>query len=133
MPRAPVTPAVDDFLKEARPAVMATVRSDGRPVTVACWYDWRDGQVLLSLDASAKRLEHLRTNPGVAITVLGDPWYSHVSLVGRVAEIREDPEMIDCDALSQRYEGRPYERYPDHSLMTVIVDVESWHTWRVKH
>ena len=65
MPRAPVTPAVDDFLKEARPAVMATVRSDGRPVTVACWYDWRDGQVLLSLDASAKRLEHLRSNPGV--------------------------------------------------------------------
>ena len=47
------------------------------------------------MDATAARLEHLRENPGVGITVLGDSWYTHLSLVGSVAEIRADPEMID--------------------------------------
>ena len=132
MPRAPVSPKVDEFLREARPAVMATVRSDGRPVTAACWYDWRDGQVWLTIDAAAARLEHLRENPGVAITVLGDSWYTHVSLVGHVAEIRADPELIDCDAISHRYQGRPYPRSEGRSLVTVLVDVERWHTWRLE-
>jgi hypothetical protein len=59
-------------------------------VTVACWYDRRDGRVW-SMNASAGRLEHLRDNPGVTITVFDDWWYSHVSLIGRVVEIREDP------------------------------------------
>jgi PPOX class probable F420-dependent enzyme len=131
MPRAPLSLTADEFLREPRPAVMATVRSDGLPVTAACWYDWVDGQLLLSMDATAARLEHLRDNPGVAITVLGDSWYTHLSLIGSVAEIRTDPDMIDLDALSHRYRGRPYDRYEGHSLVTVLVDVERWHSWRL--
>jgi PPOX class probable F420-dependent enzyme len=131
MPRAPVSPKVDEFLSEARPAVMATVRSDGRPVTAACWYGWGDGQVLLSMEASAARLEHLRENPGVGLTVLGDSWYTHVSLVGHVAAIRPDPDMRDCDGLSHHYRGKPYPRSPGLSLVTVIVDVDRWYTYRL--
>jgi PPOX class probable F420-dependent enzyme len=131
MPLARVSGVVDDFLSEARPAVMATIRSDGLPATTACWYDWRDGQLWLSMYSSARRLSSLRENPVVAITVLGDPWYSHVSLIGRAIEIRADPDMTDIDALSRRYRGEPYEREPNQSLTTVIVEVERWHTWNI--
>ena len=109
---------------------MATIRRDGLPVSAACWYGWRDGQIWLSMDHDAKRLESLRDNAGVAITVLGDPWYTHVSLSGRAIEIRADPDMADCDALSVRYTGAPYPRHANQSLVTVIVAIERWHTWR---
>jgi PPOX class probable F420-dependent enzyme len=132
MPRAPVSPAVDSFLSEARPAVMATVRPDGLPVSVATWYGWEDGHILLSMNYDAQRLEHLRQNPGVALTVLGDSWYTHVSLIGRAIEFREDPEMADCDAMSMHYRGEPYPRYPDMSLVTVLVAIERWHSYRFK-
>jgi PPOX class probable F420-dependent enzyme len=110
---------------------MATIRSDGLPATTACWYGWREGQVLLSMYSSAERLKSLRRNPGAAITVLGDSWYSHVSLIGRAIEFRADHDMADIDALSQRYRGEPYEREPNESLTTVIVEVERWHTWHI--
>ena len=129
MPNAPVPPQIDEFLRAPRPAVMATVRSNGQPVTVACWYDWQDGRLLLSMHRKAKRFGHLQDNPNVAITVLGDSWYTHVSLIGHVSEIRGDPEMVDCHALSYRYRGEPYKDYQGTSLMTVMVDVDRYFTY----
>jgi PPOX class probable F420-dependent enzyme len=129
MPNAPVSPEVDAFLKEARPAVMATVGPTGKPLTVPCWYDWQDGRLLLNMHKAAKRLEHLRANPNVAITMLGDPWYTQVSVVGHVSEIREDPDQVDCDALSYRYRGEPFTSYRGKSLMTVMVDVDRYSTY----
>jgi hypothetical protein len=106
---------------------MATVRTDDTPVTVACWYEYRtDGTVLLCMTETALRLDHIRQNPAVALTVLDDDWYKHVSLLGRVVEIREDVGLVDIDRLSMRYEGTPYpERDP---CVTVVVEVERWYT-----
>jgi hypothetical protein len=107
---------------------MATVRADGAPVTVACWYEYlHDGRVLLSMSDRARRLDHLHGNPHVALTVLGDDWYHHVSLLGRVSETRTDDGLVDLDRLSMRYLGNPYaDREP---CVTVIVLVDRWHTY----
>ena len=43
--------------------MIATLKPDGAPVTVATWYLWEDGRVLVNLDDTRKRLEHLRTRP----------------------------------------------------------------------
>lgn len=131
MPLAPLSPAAEAFLAQARPAVMATIRSDGLPATAACWYDWREGRLWLSMYSTAQRLASLRTNSGVAVTVLGDPWYSHVTLIGCAVEFREDPDLAVIDALSQRYLGQPYGERSDR-LTTVIVEVERWHAWRIE-
>ena len=81
MPRVPVPPEVDEFLRLPNPAVVATLRADGSPHTVPTWYDWEDGRVLLNMDESRLRLGHLRRDPRAALTVLGggeDGWYRHV-------------------------------------------------------
>jgi general stress protein 26 len=108
---------------------MATVLPDGAPVTVACWYEYQPGgHVLLSMADTARRLDHLRHNPNVAMTILGDDWYQHVSLLGRVIEIREDHELVDMDRLSMHYWGTPY---PDReAFVSVVVEVTRWHTNR---
>src|SRR5207248_683841 len=108
MPRPPVPPAIDEFLHRPNPAVIASLRPDGSPHTVATWYDWDDGRVLVNMAASRSRLDHLRRDPRVALTVLGDDWYRHVSLIGRVASIERDPRLTDIDRLSRRYSGSPH-------------------------
>ncbi len=129
MPGAPLPPELQRFLAKPRHAVVGTVRNDGTPVTTPCWYGVdADGRIILSMDEGSHRLRHLRANPQVALTVLGDDWYSHVSLLGRVVGLRDDEEHDDIDALSQRYEGGPY---PDRTYrgVTALVEIERWHTW----
>src|SRR3989454_10850752 len=103
MPTVPVPPDVDEFLSHPNPAVVATLRPDGSPHTVPTWYDWENGRVLLNMDESRLRLQFLRRDPRAALTVLDEhSWYSHISLIGRVASIEDDPNLTDIDRLAAR-------------------------------
>lgn len=130
MPQAPLPDDVAALLARPNHAVMATVRPDGAPVTVATWYLLEDdGRVLLNLDAGRARLKHLRANPHVALTALaGDDWYTHVSVQGRVVEIRDDVDLVDIDRLARHYTGHPY-RVRDRARVSVLVEVDRWHGW----
>ena len=131
MPRVPVPREVDEFLHRPLPAVIATLRADGSPHSVATWYDWEDGRVLVNMDESRLRLRHLRHDPRVALTVLGggeDGWYRHVSLLGRVVSILDDESLADIDRLALRYTGRPF-RTRDAKRVSAWIKPERWHAW----
>jgi PPOX class probable F420-dependent enzyme len=129
MPPAPLPAELVEFLRRPHPAVIASLRSDGSPHTVATWYDWEDGRVLVNMDGSRRRLGFMRRDPRVALTVLENGnWYRHVSLLGRVDSIEPDPELRDIDRLALRYTREPFrnrraERY------SAWIAVESWHAW----
>ena len=117
-----------EVLRKPNPAVMATVRPDGTPVTVATWYLWEDGRVLLNLDAGRARLRHLRADPRVSLTVLdGDSWYRHVSLRGSVS-IEDDPGLAGIDRLAVHYTGQPYANR-DRPRVNAWLTVEELHAW----
>jgi len=130
MPAEPLPPELAEFLRGPNPCVVATIRPDGELHTAATWYEWLDdGTVLLNMDASRRRLGHLRADPRVALTILDEGgWYSHVSLIGRVREIRPDPDLADIDRLAERYTGKPY-RDRGRDSWTAIVEVTRWHAW----
>jgi PPOX class probable F420-dependent enzyme len=129
MPRSPLPRELDDFLVRPNPAVIATLRPDGSPHAVPTWYEWRDGRVLVNMDESRSRLEHLHRDPRVAITILAqDDWYSHVSILGRVVEIRADDDLADIDRLSRRYRGQAYWNRERKSV-TALVEPDGWFTW----
>ncbi len=98
----------------------------GKRHHAAC--EWTEGRLLLTMDADGRRIQNIRRDPRVALTVLGDNWYTHVSLLGRAVEIRDDLDFVDADRLSMRYLAEPYDRR-DYPGVTVIVEVERWHTW----
>ncbi len=92
-PRPP--DSVSRFLAEANPAVIATIAPGGEPHTVATRYLWEDGRLFVNMDADRKRLQHLRRDPRVSLTVLGkDDWSVHVTLAGRVASLDPDPDLV---------------------------------------
>ncbi|MFJ8157272.1 PPOX class F420-dependent oxidoreductase [Streptomyces sp. NPDC094468] len=129
MSRPPLPPEAQEFLRRPNPAVMATLRSDGTPVSAATWFLWVDGRVLLSLDEGRIRLRHLRRDPRVTLTVLdGADWYTHVTVVGRAVELTEDQGLADIDRIAVHYTGRPY---PDRvrTRVSAWVEVDRWHGW----
>ncbi len=129
MPPAPVPPEIEAFLREPHPAVVATLRADGSPHSVATWYDWVDGLILLNMEVTRARLGHLRRDPRVSLTVLDkDSWYSHVSLTGVVDRLVDDPDLADIDRLALRYQGNPF-RNRDAKRVSAWVRVEHWHRW----
>ena len=128
MPPAPLPPELRHFLGTPRPAVVATLRTDGSPVTAACWFEWSDGRILLAMEASGRRVQNLSRDPRVALTALGDDWYHHVSILGRAIEIRADEEFEVIDRMSMRYLGTAYE-FRDEPIAVAVVDVERWHTY----
>jgi PPOX class probable F420-dependent enzyme len=124
----PVPEHIANVLTQPNPAVMATVRPDGAPVSVATWYLYDEGRVLLNLDGTRKRLEHLRADPRVSLTVLdGESWYRHISLQGRVT-ITPDEDLSGIDRLSIHYGGNPY---PDRESprFDAWMEIESFHAW----
>ena len=118
---------LERFLAEPRIAVLATVRRDGHPATTACWYDLEDGQLLITMYTDARRLGNIRHTPHVAMTILGEDPYHHLSLAGRVTRIWDDPELEVMDRLSLRYTGERWaERKP---CISALVEIERWHTY----
>ncbi|MEU5366203.1 PPOX class F420-dependent oxidoreductase [Streptomyces sp. NPDC005925] len=129
MSKPPLPPEAVTLLGHANPCVMATVRSDGSPVSTPTWYVWEDGRALISLDLGRVRLKHLRHDPRVTLTVLDkDNWYTHVTLIGRVGEMRDDEDLTDIDRLSRHYTGHPY---PDRvrPRVSAWIEVDRWHGW----
>jgi PPOX class probable F420-dependent enzyme len=126
------SPEVTRILRAPNPAVMATAGVDGAPVTVATWYLWDGGRVLLNLDAGRARLRHLRTDPRVSLTVLdGSEWHRHVSLGGAVT-LEEDPELEGIDRLARHYTGRPYPNR-ERARVNAWLAVERVHVWGFPH
>ncbi|MZF88118.1 PPOX class F420-dependent oxidoreductase [Streptomyces sp. SID5643] len=129
MSKPPLPPEADALLSRPNPCVMATLRSDGAPVSTATWYAWQDGRVLVNLDEGRVRLKHLRRDPRVTLTVLADDdWYTHVTLIGRVTEMYADEDLADIDLLARHYTGKPY---PDRvrTRVSAWIEVDRWHGW----
>lgn len=129
MPELPFPDHVRALLSKPNPAVVATLRRDGQPVSVATWYVLDGDRVLLNMDATRTRVGHLRRDPRLTLTVLDEAgWYTHVSLVGHVEEMYDDEGLTDIDRLSSHYTGRSY---PDRESPRVSawMAVDRWHGW----
>ena len=117
------------MLARPNPAVIATVRPDGQPVTVATWYLLDGDEIVVNMAATRRRLEYLRADPRVALTVLdGQSWYSHVSIVGRVTALTDDPDFAGIDRQSLHYKGHPYSNHRDPRV-DARIGIDTWHAW----
>lgn len=130
MPTGPIPAELQRLLIRPNPAVIATLEPDGAPSTVATWYLWEDGRALVNMDEGRARLEHLRRDPRVSLSVLdGEDWYTHVSLRGRIVSLADDEGFADIDRLSLHYRGRPYANR-QRGRVSAWIEVVSWHGWR---
>lgn len=129
MSDAPLPDDARAFLAKPNPCTVTTLRADGAPVSVATWYLLEGDRILLNMDEGRVRLKHLERDPRVSLTILdADNWYTHLSVIGRVVEMRPDPDLADIDRLSRHYGGNPYP-VRDRKRVSAWVEVERWHGW----
>ena len=129
MPNIPVPAPIAEFLGRPNPAVFASNRPDGQPVSVATWYLYEDGRILVNLADFRKRLDYLEQDPRISLTVLdGDSWYSHVSVQGKIVSIERDPDLSVIDRISRHYTGGDYGAR-DQRRVSCWIEIERWHAW----
>ncbi|MET9473075.1 PPOX class F420-dependent oxidoreductase [Streptomyces sp. NPDC002917] len=129
MSKPPLPDEAVAMLKKANPAVITTLRPDGQPVSTPTWYLWDDGRILVNMDEGRKRLEHIRHDPRVTLTVLDEAgWYTHISVIGRVAETRPDEGLADIDKLARQYMGNDYPMR-DRDRVSAWIEIDRWHGW----
>lgn len=129
MSNPPLPEAAVAMLEKPNPAVIATIRSDGQPVSTATWYLWDDGRVLVNMDEGRKRLDHIRNDPRVTLTVIDEAnWYNHITLIGRVVELQDDKDLAGIDRLAQQYLGKEYPRR-DRGRVSAWIEIDRWHGW----
>ena len=128
MPKPPLPDELQQVLAKPNPSIIGSVTPDGAPNTVATWYLWEDGRVLVNMDEGRKRLEYLRENPRVSITVLDDEsWYRHITLHGTIS-LEPDEGLEDIDRICKHYMGDAYSQR-DRGRVSGWIEVESWHAW----
>ncbi|WFE39325.1 PPOX class F420-dependent oxidoreductase [Micromonospora sp. WMMD998] len=129
MSKPPLPEPAVAMLRKPNPAVIATLRPDGQPVSAATWYLWDDGRILVNMDEGRRRLAHLRKDPRVTLTVLDEQgWYTHLSIMGRVTELRDDEGLADIDRLARHYTGDAYPRR-ERARVSALIDIDRWHGW----
>ena len=131
MANPPLPDTALEFLRAPNPAVIASSRPDGQPVSVATWYLLEDdGRILVNMDAGRRRLSYLREDPRVSLTALAkNDWYKHVSVQG-VLEMAPDPDLAGIDRLSRHYTGHAYPTR-DRARVNAWITVQSWHGWHL--
>lgn len=129
----PIPPHIAAFLERPNPAVVATLKPDGSPHTAVTYYGWEDGRAFITMDEIRRRVDWLRHDPRVSLTVVdGESWYRHVTLMGRVVSLEPDVDIADYDRLVLRYRGHPaLER--DRSRVTAWIEIDSWYSWDAAH
>ena len=126
LPKLP--PAVEQFLHLPNPAVIACIRPDGFPMSVATWYEWSDGLILVNMHEKRDRLRWMRVNPKVSVTVLGKDWSKHVSMFGSIVRFEDDTTLADIDRLCLRYTGKPFARRTAKRV-SAWIEPMGWHGW----
>lgn len=126
---AVILPApVDEFLRQPNGAVIACVRPDGFPMSVVTWYDWEGGRILVNMHESRRRLDWMRSDPKVSLTVFDADWYRHVSIFGLVTEILADTDLSDIDRLALRYTGHRFQTR-NAKRVSAWIEPRGWHVW----
>jgi len=129
MPTSALTDDVRALLERPNPAVIANVRPDGQPVSVATWYLLDGDRILVNMDEARARLRYLREDPRVSLTVFDGPdWYTHVSLQGRATEIAADPDLTGIDRLARHYTGAPHGTR-DRPRVSAWIEIDRWQAW----
>ena len=71
----------------------------------------------------------MRNDPRVTLTVLdAGNWYTTITIIGHVSEMREDTDLADIDRVASHYLGKSYPRW-DRRRVSAWISADRWFGW----
>jgi PPOX class probable F420-dependent enzyme len=106
-----LSPELEQLLREASYAQIATLMPDGSPQLTQVWIDTDGTFIIVNTVATHQKVRNVRRDPRVAINV-HDPTkpFRVANMRGTVVEITVDGADAHIDALAQKYLGA--DTYP---------------------
>lgn len=103
----PIPPSHLDLIAGPYLAILTTVAPDGQPENTVVWCSYDGSHVLVNTADGRRKVQNVRRNPRVALTVLdpADP-YRWIDVRGVVAEIVPDDDYANINAHAKLYEGQ---------------------------
>ena len=104
-----------DLLKDETKAFLylATSMKDGSPQVTPVWFNTAGEYILINSAKGRTKDRNMRRDPRVAVCIT-DPAapYRYLQLRGRVVEMTEEGGLEHINALSLKYEGKPWNAQP---------------------
>lgn len=93
---------------------LATLMSDGTPQVTPTWFSMEGDHILINTARGRVKERNMRARPQVALAIQ-DPKtpYRYLQIRGRVVEISEEGGDEHINALSLRYDGKPWGKVPN--------------------
>jgi len=109
----PIPAEYHDLLKDDTKAFLflATSMADGSPQVTPVWFSADDEHILVNTAKGRVKDRNMRARPRVAL-VIQDPStpYRYLQIRGRVDEITEAGGDEHINALSLKYDGKPWKK-----------------------
>lgn len=89
---------------------LVTLNADGSPHASVIWVDAAEGRLLVNTAEGRVKARNLHRDPRATLLVMrGQDPYHWISIAGRVEATTGEPEALaHIDALSRRYDGKPW-------------------------
>jgi PPOX class probable F420-dependent enzyme len=123
-----ITPELEQLLKEASYAQIATLMADGSPQLTQVWIDTDGVHVIVNSVATHQKVKNVQRDPRVAVNV-HDPTkpFRVANIRGRVVEITTTGADEHIDELAQKYlgvDGYPLRRPGQQRIILKILPVK---------
>jgi PPOX class probable F420-dependent enzyme len=91
-------------------AYLSTLMADGTPQLTPLWFNTEGEYILINSAKGRIKDINMRARPQVAILITDpkDPFYRYVQIRGRVVEIIEEGANEHINALSLKYDHKPW-------------------------
>lgn len=128
----------EEFLADVHVGVIAIERSDGPPLAVPIWYDYRPGgrlKVLTTADSLKGRLLQAANRFTLCVQDETPPFYRYVSVEGDVVSVEAADVEADSRPMAHRYFGPDMgDTYVDSSEDQALrFEMEPTHWWSVDY
>jgi uncharacterized protein len=128
-----LAPGVEEFLREANIAALATLRPNGRPHVVPVWYDWDGREFTVSAFRETQKVRNVAKKGFAALSIFSSMLpYRQVTIEG-TARVGGPLDNVWRERLAMRYLGDVAGRAYVHDSMDMdVVAVHlrpmKWHT-----
>lgn len=106
-------------------AHVATIGPRGEPHSSPVWFDWVDGQLIVSFYESSQKMRNVKRDPRVSVSIVDpDNAYRYIEIRGVAVSFEPDVDLAFMNQMATKYLG--LDEYPWHEegQVEVIVTID---------
>ena len=119
---------IEEFLQQPYISHLTVVDESNNPFPVPIWFKYEDGNLWLISNIKSKKIEHIRKNPNVSLSIANSSRPYQYVIFNGIAKISDpaDPNKIIqvCTKYDGNTEGKKFAQQIMESRHTIIINIK---------